>query len=337
MTNQIKKNRIAWLSVLQGFSMLLVVLGHITLTDKFQDPAYPATAMMERVVYSFHMPLFIFISGWLFYLTVIHRNTPYKDMVAKKLSRLGIPFLFFTVATMLIKLALSSVVKRPVNLQEIIDTFVLFSSNPLEEMWFITVLLLLMIIYPVYSWLVKKQLLVWGLAASIVLFFVVPTDIKVFRLSALVRMAPYFIAGIICSRYGIIEKYASKWWLTLLAIVLFIAINVLQTADPYLQKKAVDVLKSTFGIILSVCLCSFITSLRPRTFDSFSPYTFQIYLLGIFFQMAIRLVYGKVGHLSDAIYPTMFVLSIFAGIYIPVMISKVVQRYLPNAGKLIGL
>lgn len=332
-----KSTRIEWLAVLQGFSMLLVVLGHITLTNTFQDPEYPIVATMERVIYSFHMPLFIFISGWLFYLTCIKRNTTYKGMIKKKLSRLGIPFVFFTVVTMLIKLAMSSFVKRPVDINEIINTFLLFSSNPLEEMWFITVLLILMAIYPVYQWLLNHDAMVWGLGAALVIYLVLPTDIKVFRLSAVARMAPYFIAGILCCRYGIIEKYASKWWVATVALALFIAVNVTQSVDPYLPEKVVKLTQASVGIILSVCLCAFITSLRPTTFSSFSSYTFQIFLLGIFFQMAIRIIYGKTGHLSEAIYPILFAVSIMVGVYVPVIISIFIQKRLPKARKLFGL
>lgn len=283
------------------------------------------------------MPLFIFISGWLFCLTCLNRDVSYRGMMAKKLSRLGIPFLFFTVVALLAKLALSSFVKRPVDLREIINTFLLFSSNPLEEMWFITVLIILMSIYPVYRWLLRYDGLIWGLGAALVIFFVLPADIKLFRLSAVARMAPYFIAGIICCRYGVIEKYASKWWVAMSALVLFVGVNVFEIADPYLTEKTIMVLDSTFGIILSICICMFITGLRPATFSSFSAYTFQIFLLGIFFQMGIRMLYGKIGHHSGFIYPLLFVVSIIVGVFIPVMIAKVLQKHFPRLKKLFGL
>jgi len=338
MSNTDNKNaRIEWLAVLQGFSMLLVVLGHVTLTGTFQDPRHPVAAAMERVIYSFHMPLFIFISGWLFYLTCIKRNTTYKGMLTKKLSRLGIPFLFFTVITLLIKLAMSSLVRRPVDMTEVINTFVLFSSNPLEEMWFITVLLILMAMYPAYRWLLNHDATIWGFCAALIIYIVLPTDIKVFRLSAVARMAPYFIAGILCCRHGLIEKYASKWWMAAAALALFITVNVAQAADPYLPEKAIRLTQATAGIALSVSLCAFITALRPTTFSSFSAYTFQIFLLGIFFQMAIRIIYGKTGHLTEAAYPILFVASIIVGTYAPVIISKIIQKRLPKAAKLFGL
>ena len=61
--------KINWISILQGWSMLLVVIGHVTLTNKFNDPSTPISTMIETIIYRFHMPLFIFVSGFLYHRT----------------------------------------------------------------------------------------------------------------------------------------------------------------------------------------------------------------------------------------------------------------------------
>lgn len=43
-------SRIEWIEVLQGFSMLLVVLGHISLDTMRPDDAHPLEPAMERVI-----------------------------------------------------------------------------------------------------------------------------------------------------------------------------------------------------------------------------------------------------------------------------------------------
>lgn len=48
------KGRDETIDVLKGIAILLVVLGHIAAAPK-----------LTSVIYSFHMPLFIFISGYL--------------------------------------------------------------------------------------------------------------------------------------------------------------------------------------------------------------------------------------------------------------------------------
>ena len=152
-----KKKKIEWLAVLQGFSMLLVVIGHVDLTNMPYDPNTPIASAIHKCIYSFHMPLFMIISGWLFYFTCIRKEKEYGDVVKSKLKRLGIPFLAFTLVTTVLKLAFPSLMHRQVTAQELIDTFILFRSNPLGEMWFVTVLFELMLLYPVYRWAVRKD------------------------------------------------------------------------------------------------------------------------------------------------------------------------------------
>ena len=149
--------KIEWLAVLQGFSMLLVVIGHVDLTNKGYDADYPIASAIHAVIYSFHMPLFIFISGWLFYYTCIKRAKPYKDMLKSKAKRLLVPFFAFTVVTMALKMALPQLMKRAVDWEEIINTFILFRSNPLGEMWFIVVLFELMLLFPVYKMIAENR------------------------------------------------------------------------------------------------------------------------------------------------------------------------------------
>lgn len=152
------KKKIEWLAVLQGFSMLLVVIGHVMLTNVANDPTTPITTKIQSVIYSFHMPLFIFISGWLFYFTCICKEKSYKDVVIAKLKRLGIPFMAFTFMATILKSAFPSLMHRPVTIQELVDTFIMFRSNPLREMWFVIVLFELMLMYPVYRLLVKSKI-----------------------------------------------------------------------------------------------------------------------------------------------------------------------------------
>ena len=61
------KKRINWLLILQGWAMLWVVIGHAFLGVAGEGPAWENASF--HFAYSFHMPLFMLVSGWLFYLT----------------------------------------------------------------------------------------------------------------------------------------------------------------------------------------------------------------------------------------------------------------------------
>ena len=190
------RQKITWLQILQGWSMLLVVIGHVTLTGIFENPQTPVSATIERVIYSFHMPLFMFISGFLFYFTKISRDLAYKEVVFDKLKRLGIPYLFFTFFTFSVKFIFSPFMKRPVelSLRQFTDSFLYPGSNPLSEMWFVATLFIIMLSYPLLKYMItgnfKIAVLIIG---SVVLNLFFPPDIFLLCLSNVAYMFLFFL------------------------------------------------------------------------------------------------------------------------------------------------
>lgn len=63
------KERIQYLDICKGVGIIFVVLGHIIQTNP-----------IRTWIYSFHMPLFFFLSGYIFYFTKI---TELKNLLKK--------------------------------------------------------------------------------------------------------------------------------------------------------------------------------------------------------------------------------------------------------------
>ena len=63
----VERKKINWLLILQGWAMLWVVIGHASLGKVGEGPEWENA--LFRFAYSFHMPLFIFVSGYLFNMT----------------------------------------------------------------------------------------------------------------------------------------------------------------------------------------------------------------------------------------------------------------------------
>lgn len=71
-----KKN----ITLLRTIAILLVVIGHITFVFTgswvFKMPENPSIVIILcKLIYTFHMPVFISISGYLFYYTIIEKNS----------------------------------------------------------------------------------------------------------------------------------------------------------------------------------------------------------------------------------------------------------------------
>ena len=315
------KKKIDWLAVLQGFSMLLVVIGHVSLTNQPGDPNTPIATGIEATIYTFHMPLFIFVSGWLFYYTCISRGKSYKKMLESKTKRLLIPFFVFTVLTMVLKMVFPQLMHRVVDINEIIDTFIFYRSNPLGEMWFIVVLFELMLLYPLYKIMTESVTMsVIGLGGALGLSHFFPA-ISYFYLGNVAYMLPFFVLGIFCCRYDL-RIIIEKVWFLLVMTVLFVFCNILE-----MLPESMKVETALVGTLFCMSLCLTVAKYLPNLFHSFRDYTYQIFLIGIFFQMPIRWIYVKTG--NEMIFVPMWFLSVLIGVYFPTTIAKAIKKYAP--------
>ena len=123
MASAEKNKQIVLLTV---FATVLVIIGHSDITDNFKS------LWIYRWVYSFHMPLFFFISGFLFCLSLLIEKL-------KRTVRLLVPFLFINTIIWMIKVNLitdQSIMQHPVTFDfgSLIET-TLFT--PMGSMWFL--------------------------------------------------------------------------------------------------------------------------------------------------------------------------------------------------------
>lgn len=119
----------------------------------------------------------------------------------------------------------------------------------------------------------------------------------------------------------------SKLWFLLLVGVLFIPCNIIAVLPESMKTETAFV-----GILFTMSLCLIVGEYIPKLFNSFRDYTFQIFLMGIFFQMAIRWIFVKWG--NDMQFVPMWLLSVLIGVYVPTLIAKYVEKNAPKSVKL---
>lgn len=86
-----EKKRIEWIDILRGLGMFIVIWGHCFLSDAYRVKSY---------IYSFHMPLFFFISGLTF--STNYLDLPFKDYIKRKIKGLLVPYLIINLIGILI-------------------------------------------------------------------------------------------------------------------------------------------------------------------------------------------------------------------------------------------
>lgn len=119
----------------------------------------------------------------------------------------------------------------------------------------------------------------------------------------------------------------NRWWFLLPMAGLFFVCNIIGLLPESMKAETAFV-----GTIFAMSLCLIVGQYLPKLFSSFRDYTFQIFLMGIFFQMAIRWTYVKWG--SDMLFVPMWLLSVIIGVYAPTLIAKLINKKAPKYVKM---
>ncbi len=262
--------RSTYWDTIKGILIFLVVLGHTgtALGDK-----------LLSVIYAFHMPAFVFVSGY------FSRKKPYSEYT-KNVRRLIIIYLVFDAAYIALDLILGSR----------ITTARLLS--PSFALWYI----LCLIYWRAILQLIPDRLLsyplfiIFGtLLLSIIAGFI-PLGTQISFQRAFVFM-PFFFLGYYVKQYHHIEKIRSlnKSYLILsyliLSVICYLYLPVFYCNTFYL--KPGDMLMRCTQIVIALILCFAFLNFIPSKlgcFDHLGRYTLIIYLLHPPFIKCFKLV-----------------------------------------------
>lgn len=151
-------------------------------------------------------------------------------------------------------------------------------------------------------------------------------DISYFNLGKVAYMLPFFVAGILCCRFEW-HKIMARWWFLFSMTGLFVICNIVGVLPVSVKAETALV-----GTLFSMSLCLIVGKYMPRLFESFREYTFQIFLMGIFFQMAIRWGYVRLGY--ETLFVPLWLLSVVIGVYVPTYIAKNIDKRAPKYVKM---
>ena len=315
------KQRIEWLAVLRGLNILLVVMVHIQLVDMSTGTNH---SFCSAVAFPFHpirMPLFIFISGGLLYLSRIRKNIPTKALYKDKFQRIMIPFLFFVIAYYVLKVVFNEFAKTPTELSwsYFLQSFVYFRGYPSQPLWFLAVLMMFMLMYPLFCYLCdnKYRMACFFLFFSAIYFIDSNLDspYNVFYVMDIQHYLVYFFFGILFFRYELYNYIKSTGALLILILLYVVS-----------YYYSIDLLTSIVGIMMMCSLCLKVAQYLPNLFSSFREYIFQIYLMSLPFQTFVELILWKNVFYYEEFFYLFYAINLLAGLFMPVLIAKLVER-----------
>lgn len=294
---------------LYTFGMLLVLLGHIGLTTSFNDTFF------HRWIYAFHMPLFFWIAGFLF-----DTRPQGVKFLMRKAKRLLIPLFVLTTIAFVPKVFLSQFALRPIEggIMSYFESLFIPSDNPVQPLWFLTVLFSVYVIGVLYSYISNKYN--WGgwwLFAGIInalLSYLCP-EIEFLGISGILYYFPYFCLGVICRKLKITD-YCGLFSIVI-SIILFclLCVAVYYSLNKYLS--------AIVGLSFSISFIGWLDKKNIPFFPHLRNYTFCIYLLQWFPMVFVRIVFFNLFLINIWV---CYCLMFFTGLFVPILFAKIFLR-----------
>lgn len=243
--------RINYIDSIKGIAIIFMVIGHSIQygNGKFylMNNAFFENPFFE-FIYSFHMPLFMIISGYLFYISS-EKHSP-SIIVQKKLKRYILPFISYSIIALFIS-----------NYKYIIDGyFFIIAKNIIHEiifgyhLWFLKSLIINILIIQITKYFITDNIIIYGLIAVSFLFIPDTSIMAIYKF-----LFPFFILGYYFRKYNC--RFPLHIFLTFLFLIVYFYLIRFWNNSYYIYTTGYYILRPSISYYLSIDIIRFIIGL----------------------------------------------------------------------------
>lgn len=336
-------DKIEHISIARAIAIVLIVFGHSIIIYSgdwiyVSVVKYFPLKVLKHYIYSFHLPLFVFVSGYLYYISSAekNRNERFLKLIKKKANRLLVPYLFVATIWMIpIKYIIGF--HNNADVYDIYIRGILLSKDP-GHLWFLLMLFnVFVLFYLLNTFILSKS----SLMLSAVLIFAVGLSgqyaTNLLQIQQSFGYLMYFYAGYIWARHRIfLDSFIlrNNWFIIALGfthLLFFVArsyfyIHKGKNFYANLIDKSFEIFVALAGILFIYSLCLHLSSKtkinNSRLISLLEKNSLIIYL---FHQPLLYIYYLNLWNKN--VPPIMVIMMCFiTGLSVPLLISKVVNK-----------
>ncbi len=302
---------------LRGYACFLVLFGHVIMGMRNAGVPMPSFfTALETFIWSFHVALFLFLSGNVYRLTDGWRSKKSRlGFIAYKALNLGVPYVVFSV----VYICINSFVGSANTMFKLSDILYIWKT-PVAQYWYLYALFFLLVIWALLSDFLKPWLLT---VLAVAVAYIVPAlGGTLGSISYALDSALAFGLGF-CLCINALEKLprVTKVCVILLHLVLGFALVLYGKATLVGHKEFLLIV----GVYASIQLISLLQTCSPlaKALAFLNRYSLQIYLLHTIFTAGVRIVLMRVG---IVFWPVHLVAGLVAGLGMSVFASWVAKK-----------
>lgn len=213
------------LDYLKAFAIILVVLGHSLQYGLGEPNDGIFDNWLMKFIYSFHMPLFMMISGYLFGFSV--KKHSFQENLLEKLKSLLVPIAIWSIPVTIIDIVKYS--PERLNPWDFLKSYL---NEFIGQFWFLWAVLLCSVIVLIANRFLKDSIIVYIII--FILTFIIPNIIMVDELYRF--MFPLFVLAYFISKHSILKDLSKQkiYATTLISMVVFIVLLFFYNQESYI-------------------------------------------------------------------------------------------------------
>ncbi len=288
--------RIDWVDYAKGLGIILVVYGHVMrgLISSSVELSRSTFLISDKIIYSFHMPLFFFLSG-LFVEKSLQKD--FKSSLISKLQLLVYPYIIWSILQGSMNIVMASFTNNSTSWLDLLK----ITYEPIGQFWFLYALFFMFIIYQA----TRRHFDILSLWVFAVVLYLLSPYIDVFIFKKIANNLVFFISGsLLVSNIDLkvdLQKILAHKYLIYSLLGFSALVYILISIKlPPVYKSLTSIMAAFSGIYIMVYLSNKIASFKHANFiKRLGELSLVIYLVHVFATSGSRILLYKIFHVED--------------------------------------
>lgn len=326
------REKLTYISNARIIGVLLVVFGH----------SYPLTGeipkffdIIRNFIYCFHMPLFVFVSGYLVVKANSVEKYGAKSYLERRFVKLFVPYLGLSILGYFPKVLVSGFINDEVKFGfwYFIKTLLIPREGVWGHFWFIPMLFAMAVVSVIYMKFLRqnRKLAIFVCILSFGLIYM-PDFTEWLGVNDIKDYLFWYLSGVLFADVDILGKHSSLRSGIVCLLSACVAFTVF-------GMKAYNAVVAIFMVIGVLMICAHMDLRKIKILGMIENYSFSIFLLSWPVQAVVEVVFNRIISLS---LPVINVGMFLSGLLIPLVVVYIMGRmkkipYIKNIELLLGI
>ena len=307
-------NYIKEANYLKGLAILLMFIGHAATPTFLKRPL--SYEIVVQFIYSFHMPLFFIVSGFLAVKSInINFRNDYFLLLKKRIIKLGVPYVVIALITNIALNIGSGNITINGFIESIKTTIFYPELGAMGALWFLYALLIISILTPIITKI--------SLEASIIITIIInifgPRDLYFLAINRISFFIVYYLIGMYvrkCYEDKKLKNINNKNIIIIVSVIFLGIYSLIISKGIVINRIIFNLYMFLCGLVGSLMMLLIIEKVKKckrviSTVEIFGKYSMDIYIFSWFFQIISMILCTKILNISN--YNIFFVSNLIIG------------------------